>query len=80
MDEVTRKKIAEIIEGMSCSKDFACAENGFRELCRVRQIGLDSYLECLEDRPWECRFGFSFGSSYFCRCPLRVYLSQHVED
>jgi hypothetical protein len=80
MDETTKKKIEGIIDGMSCPKDFICAEKGFEALCKVRKIGLDSYLECLEEKPWDCRFGISFGDSYFCSCPLRVYLAEHIDD
>jgi hypothetical protein len=80
MDDEIRKKILDIIDGMSCPKDFACAESGFEVLCKALTIGIDSYLECRDEKPWECRFSFSFGNSYFCSCPLRIYLAKHLDD
>ena len=79
MKEEVRRKITEIIGEMHCPKDFECAESGFEELCRVRNIGLESYLECLEPDAKYCMFNLPFGKRYYCRCPLRVYLAQTLK-
>jgi hypothetical protein len=76
MTEEIRKKIEELMAGMQCPADFECAASGFEHLCKARDFGLDSFLECLEDSPSKCAFALSFGSTYFCQCPLRVYLSK----
>ncbi len=78
MKEEYRKKIEELIGQMQCPKDFKCAESGFENLCKARDLGLESYLECLEDNPSRCLFAQSFGNKYYCRCPLRVYLAKQL--
>jgi len=78
MKEKDRKKIEEIMAGMKCPQDFACAESGFTRLCKARDFGLDNYLECLEEEPSRCSFAVPFGYGYFCQCPLRVYISKSL--
>ncbi len=78
MKEEDRKKIEEIMAGMQCPKDFQCAESGFERLCKAKDYGLESYLECLEENPYNCPFSLSFGYDHFCKCPLRVYLSKEL--
>jgi hypothetical protein len=56
MDENQRKQIKEIIDGLRCSKDFVCYTSGQKMLCKAEDIGLDSYLVCLEKNPKECKF------------------------
>jgi hypothetical protein len=79
MYEKDKNKIKEIIGGMKCPKDFQCSRSGFKFLCNARDIGLDSYLVCLEKHPLDCLFSMSFGSAHLCKCPLRVYIAQNLE-
>ncbi len=80
MKEKTKKKIEEIIGQMSCPKDFKCAKSGFKYLCMAKDIGLKSHLLCIEKAPFECGFSLSVDKDYYCACPLRVYLAQHLEN
>lgn len=79
MNEEVRRKITELIGEMHCPDDFKCAEQGFEELCMVKDIGMDSFLVCLEANPSACKFALAFGHSYYCRCPLRVYISKTLK-
>ena len=78
MKEEDKKKIEEIMQGIKCEKNFKCADSGFEILCKAKDFGLDSYLECLESNPQDCKFALPFGYGYFCQCPLRVYLSKKL--
>ena len=78
MNEETRERIQEIINGMSCPKDFQCAESGFEVLCKVEDVGLKTHLVCLDDDPEACRFAMRMDSTYFCECPLRVYIAKSL--
>ena len=78
MKDEDRKKIEEIMAGMQCAKNFKCAESNFDRLCRARDFGIESYLDCLEENPQACSFALAFGSGYFCHCPLRVYLAKKL--
>ncbi len=79
VDEETKTKIEEIIGGMRCPKDFQCYKSGFETLCKVKEVGLEQYLECLEENPRDCELSFPFGDGYFCQCPLRVYISKELK-
>jgi len=78
MDEKIRQKAVEIIGQMECGKGFECAKGGFEHLCKVKDFGLDGYVECLEDHFPPCEFALPFGYVYFCKCPLRVFLAKKL--
>ena len=78
MEPEHRKKIDEIMGEMDCPKKYKCVESGFEDLCKARNSGLDSYLDCLNDHPPECSFALPFGMGYLCQCPLRVYLVKNL--
>ena len=79
MREEDRKIIEEIMDGMRCPKEFQCVESGFERMCKAKDFGLESYLECLDEHPNVCLFSLSFGEGHFCQCPLRVYLSKKLK-
>ena len=78
LKEDDQRKIEEIIGKMSCPKAFKCAASGFAGLCRARDFGVDSYLECLDESGGECQFALPFGDGYLCQCPLRVFLAKKL--
>ena len=78
MKEEVRKKIEVIMGDMQCPKNFKCAESGFEDLCKAKDVGLDSYLKCLESNPSNCNFALSYGYKHFCQCPLRVFLAKKL--
>ena len=79
MKEEHRKKIEEIMGEMSCPESFKCSESGFETLCKAKDRGVKRHLDCLEDDHSRCTFALSFGDGYFCKCPLRVFLSKELK-
>jgi hypothetical protein len=79
LKEEDRKKIEGLMMGIRCPKSFKCAESGFESLCKAKDVGIKEYLVCLEGTAWSCAFSVSLGNEYFCRCPVRVYLSQELK-
>jgi len=73
-----QKKIEEIMSQFKCSKDYKCYKLGLKKLCKAKDIGVDSLLECLEKNPLKCQFATSYGYSYLCQCPLRVYIAKNL--
>jgi hypothetical protein len=73
-----QKQIEKILDGLRCPKDYVCYTSGREILCRAEDIGLESFLVCLEKNPPECTFSVRFGDVYFCQCPLRVYIARKV--
>jgi hypothetical protein len=83
MDEKTKKELEEIIGEMKCPKDFRCYKSGLGVLCRAKEIGLETFLECLEENPRDCKFSIkvsaSFPKIYLCQCPLRYYIFKKLK-
>ena len=79
MKEEDKRKIEKLIRLMQCSKGFKCIEFGFENLCKAKDIGLNYYLECIEDNPTECSSAYAIGNSYFCLCPLRLHLAKKLQ-
>ena len=79
MEQDYKKEIEEIINAFECPKDFECYKSGFEVLCNARDVGLEFFLECLEEEPVWCNFSISYGYSYLCDCPLRVFISKKLE-
>jgi hypothetical protein len=74
----SKKKLEEIIDNLQCPYDFLCYKSNFKKLCKAQDIGIESFLVCLDDTPEECVFTLSFGGSKFCKCPLRVYIAKEL--
>jgi hypothetical protein len=64
----------EIGAELTCQKDFVCYKSGLSKLCRAKDVGIESFLECLEKKPESCQFSLSFGLMHLCQCPIRIYL------
>ena len=41
----------EIIEGRDFGKDFRCCEENFANVRKAKDIGINSFLECLDKKP-----------------------------
>jgi len=80
MTKEYKRDIEEIIGKIQCPKDFRCYKSGFNALCRARDIGIESFVECLEKKPDKCKFSRSFGLMHLCECPLRIYLAKKMKQ
>jgi len=76
MEDSTRRKIEEIIGQMKCPRDFVCYKSEFQELCKAEDVGMQSYLKCLEENPSDCVFSMGYAESHYCTCPLRCYIAK----
>jgi hypothetical protein len=79
MEQNHKKEIKEIIGQMKCPRDFRCYKSGFEALCKARNIGIEPFLECLEETPQECKFSLFLGRLYLCQCPLRAYIANRLK-
>jgi hypothetical protein len=75
-----KKEIEDIIDGLQCPKDFRCYTSGFTNLCKSADLGMESFLKCLENDPQQCKFAMYFGTDFFCTCPLRIYIVKKLKD
>jgi len=72
-------KIEEILDGLKCPKNYLCYTSGHEKVCEVKDIGLESFLVCLERNPTGCKFCVKFGGIHFCECPLRIYIAKKLK-
>jgi hypothetical protein len=79
MEKSHKKKIEEIIGNIKCPKDFKCYESRFKDLCKAKDLGMDSFLLCLDKKSKDCAFMMFLGSSFFCRCPLRICIAKELK-
>lgn len=79
---IAKEKVAyaieDIKERMDCPTNFECVRSKFSILCKARDFGLKNYVECGEAEPQRCCFAMSFGETYFCKCPMRVYIAKEL--
>jgi len=79
MDESVKEQIRKIMEQIRCPKGYTCVKNDFKDLCKGRDIGLEQYLECLDEGFSECGFALRFGEAHYCTCELRIFLAKRLK-
>ncbi|HZV46951.1 MAG TPA: hypothetical protein VFG06_06365 [Thermodesulfovibrionales bacterium] len=78
MERAIPEQIEEMIDGLQCPKEFSCYTSNFKNLCKAKDIGLESFVVCLMSDPFACKFSLLFGSVFFCQCKLRVYIAKKL--
>jgi hypothetical protein len=75
----TDRQIQEIMQQVECKRDFQCYMSGFKDLRKIKDIGMPDSVRCLSKGPENCEYSFAFGDSYFCKCPLRIYIAKNFK-
>ena len=78
MESAIQEHIEEMMDGLQCPKEFSCYTSGFKNLCKARDVGLESFVACLMNDPLACKFSILFGDVFFCQCKLRVYITKKL--
>ncbi len=74
------ERIEKIASEVDCPENFKCYKSGVLKLCETNILGGGSLVECLEKNGRNCKFGFSFGYSVICKCPVQTYLAKNRKD
>ncbi|MES0364102.1 MAG: hypothetical protein ABUK14_09155 [Desulfobacteria bacterium] len=74
-----RIALQEITRDLSCPKGFQCYKSGFQDLCKVRDVGMQTFVECHEQYSEDCTFSLSLYGWNYCRCPVRVYVVKNLK-
>jgi hypothetical protein len=56
-----------------------CHKLGVENLCKARDIGMESFVLCLEEEPFECISSVFFAHSWYCSCPPRVHIAKELK-
>jgi hypothetical protein len=78
MKEEHRKAIENMVPELYCPKLLQCYYTGLKALCKARDIGLKSLVECLEEESNKCSFSLSLSGLHICKCPVRVYICKKL--
>jgi hypothetical protein len=79
IDAEHKQQIEKIIKSIECQKNFECYKSNFTRLCKAKDIGMETFVECLSEENRTCNFVLPFGNKYLCRCPLRLYISKRLK-
>lgn len=74
VDGKIREHVEIIIKTMKCERGFECVNNGFQNLCRVKNFSGGDFPECRE--AFDCQYKLHYGFIYLCKCPLRIYMAK----
>jgi hypothetical protein len=75
-----KPELEKIINGLECPNDFRCYEEHYENLCQARSSSVDElFVECSEKGRVVCNFLFGFGNSYYCHCPLAIYIARALQ-
>ena len=78
MNSTQRRAIEEFIQQRKPG-DFECYNLEVGPICKAKDIGIEHYVECLEENPEKCNFSFPFGHWHICRCSLRIYVAKELK-
>jgi hypothetical protein len=73
MNKVGKIESEKIINEFEIQKEYLYYKPKFSNLCKIEDIGLESFVVCLTKNPKRCIFSLPFGNMYFCKSPLLVH-------
>ena len=79
MEHVHIAHIEANMPGLKVLERCNCYKPGFGFTCEAQDVGLDSYIECLEKDSCRCPFSMSYADSHYCTSPARVYIAKEIE-
>jgi hypothetical protein len=65
--------------GLTLPKEFKWFKPGLGFTCKAKDIGLESFVNCLEIDSYMCPFSVFYGYSNYCSCPARVHAAKELE-
>jgi hypothetical protein len=81
LEEVTPlSELKKILGGVQCPRDFYCYKSKYNSLSKEEAIGAKSFLICLEEKLQECTFVISSDNHFWCKCPLRNYIANELNN
>ena len=79
MEQAHVQGVEEVMHETELPKDFKYYKPGVGFTCKAKDVGMESYLSCLEEHPLECKFSVGFfGERYYCKCAVRVYICKNI--
>lgn len=75
MDRNKKYRIAELKKETDCRYEFVCLKNPFDAIA-IDENGPAGLLRCRGQLPESCEYAVGFGNTYFCKCPMKIFISK----
>jgi hypothetical protein len=75
MEQVNMQEIEELMEFFRFD-GFGGPERNVEHLCEARDIGMTTFVECLEQNLNRCPNALSYGDSWYCSSRARVHITK----
>lgn len=80
MERLTKELVGNILAGKECKSGLVCIGADIEELCKVMDIGMKSYMVCLE-KDTKCAFAitpftYDNNDNWWCTCPVRMHIAR----
>jgi hypothetical protein len=76
MEKAFIHQIEEAMPGLELLVECKRYKPGFGFTCEAEDVGLDSYVKCLEWDSKNCPSSFRYGRTYYCTSPARIYIAK----
>lgn len=80
MEQVVIRQIEAAMPGLRQLEGCKSYKPGYGFTCKARDVGLDSYIECLEKDSCRCPFSVYYARTYYCSCPARIYVAKEMGE
>jgi hypothetical protein len=77
--EADIRRLEKAKPGPKLLEDCRYFKSGVGFKCKTRDVGLNSYIECLEIDSHTCPFSLSYAFTYYCLCRARVFIAKQLE-
>ncbi len=78
MEQAYAQKMHQLAE--YCPEDCKFHRHGIENLCKVKDVGLVTFVQCLEETPSACNCSVCFADSWFCSCAPLIYMAKKLKD
>jgi hypothetical protein len=79
MEKAFTQQVLQDLPGLTLLSECQCYKPGVGFTCKAMDIGLESFVQCLEKSSRWCPFSVPCADSRFCKCPARVYCVKELE-
>jgi hypothetical protein len=76
--EADIKHAEEVLPRPRLLEDCKYYKPGVGFICKAKDIGLDSYVGCLQGNSFLCPFVLSYAYDYYCTSRARVFIAKEL--
>ncbi len=77
IDKEDKKYLENVINNLP--KGCRQPKQGFENICKAEDIELEGFVKCLTGNPLRCHLSVGFLHSWYCACPLGVYIAKKLK-